>query len=175
MTELVASSTFLAWASGSALMGVALPVAAGGMAVGGALMLFSRSARAGAIPVEQGLMRREQQEGEEEEETGTEMVLWRQAKGRRSVDVERVEVLDEEELTRTSTYLESGTLSFSLAEIWAEPPPLGLHPFSPPFPRSLSVPSRAAGNPIFPPFPTSRSIEDMARGLRRIEHCAEER
>lgn len=102
MTELVASSSLLSAASGMTI--AALPAATGALAVGGALLLFSRSARAGpAAEREEGELVRARREAEEGEQAGTEMVLYqaRTARGRRMVDVERVYVLGPDELDGT--------------------------------------------------------------------------
>lgn len=81
----------------------ALPVGAGVLAVGGMMVVFSRSSHAAAgVRKEEGreLVRERPLGGEEvgEEEKGMEMILWKRAEGRRWVDVQRVDVLEGAEL-----------------------------------------------------------------------------
>ncbi|KAM0751035.1 hypothetical protein T439DRAFT_325192, partial [Meredithblackwellia eburnea MCA 4105] len=99
-TEVLGSSSVLAGASTTML--TTAPIAMGCLAVGGAMMLFSRSSRA-RTPV-----------GDEDrplrEETGMELVLWDQ--GRRRVNTDLIRVLSEAELALNPlfTSLETGYL-----------------------------------------------------------------
>ncbi|ORY76951.1 hypothetical protein BCR35DRAFT_119529 [Leucosporidium creatinivorum] len=114
--EALTSATAGGWLAGAAggMGGVgvaALPVGAGVLAVGGMMVVFGRSRSAAAAAVAREQEQENENEGrelvrerfvggevEEEEESGMEMILWNKAVGRRWVDVERVEVLDEREL-----------------------------------------------------------------------------